>query len=95
MKASFYKNNSDDSMMRKMSIRIVTTASFVSVLVTVAVVFALIWQIVNKQEINSLIGVISGLLGGSAGIIGTLLIPAFGGKVGQKFAEKKDQELKK
>lgn len=95
LKKTFLQNNSSDSMMRLMAIMVVNTARIVAIIPTVALAFALIWKVLNKEEIESLTGIISAILGGSAGIIGTLLFPAFGGKVGQKFAEKKEDEVKK
>lgn len=92
MKGLFLKTNSDDSMMRLMSFRVVNTARIIAIIPILALSFVLIWRVINKEEIESLTGVISVILGGTAGIIGTLLVPAFGGKVGQKFAEKKEEE---
>lgn len=39
------------------------------------------------------IALIGAALGGFAGIIGAFLVPAFGGKVGQKFAEIEKPEI--
>ena len=84
---SFLQSGTPDSMMRLLANKSVSTACFIAVAAPVAMFIALMTRILQGKEIESLIGVISAFLGGIAAILGTLLVSAFGGKVGQKFAE--------
>ena len=68
-----------NSSMRIAFLMVVITACMVAL----GAVAGLILSIVLHQELTA----IGSILGGLAGIIGSLLVPAFGGKSLQKFAE--------
>lgn len=84
---SFLKVGTDDSLMRLMSIRAVNTACFVAIMAILGVVSGLILGILSNRDLTVITSIIGALLGGAAGMIGTLLVPAFGGKVAQSKFE--------
>ena len=87
----FLKVGTQQSSMRLMSMRAVNTACFVSVFAIVGAVTSLILCVTCNKDLVAIGAVIGALLGGTAGIVGTLLLPAFGGKAAQSKFEQENQ----
>lgn len=79
------------SSMRLMAVRISTTAAFISIVVVIGCVIGLLMCVYFNRGFSKISEIIKSLLGGTAGIIGTLLIPAFGGKAAQTAFELNDK----
>jgi hypothetical protein len=69
----------DPSSMRVGFMIVVITACAVALGAVVGYILSIVW--------NRDLTILSGALGGLAGVIGSLLVPAFGGKAAQTFGE--------
>ena len=85
----YLRSDTKQSSMRLMAIRAVNTACFIAVVAVLGAVSGVIVAIALDRGLSVISGIVGGLLGGSAGIVGTLLVPAFAGKSSQSFAETK------
>jgi F0F1-type ATP synthase assembly protein I len=90
----YLRSDTKESSMRLMSNRVATTACFISIFSVVGTTVGIILAIILNRDLVVFSGIIGTFLGAVAGIVGVLLVPAFGGKAAQKFAEK-ESNIKK
>lgn len=83
----FLKSDSKQSSTRLMLVRLTNTAIFVAIITALGGVFGFISGIILNRDLALLGSALGGLAGLSAGLVGTLLVPSFGAKVGQSFSE--------
>jgi hypothetical protein len=87
----YLSKDGKQSSMRLMAVRISNTAAFIAIVVVVGCVIGLLLCVYFNRGFSKIAEIIRNLLGGTAGIIGTLLIPAFGGKAAQTKFEISDK----
>ena len=75
----YLRGDTNQSSMRLMAFLVVVTACIVAL----GAVGGFVLAIIRDKDA----GIIGALLGGCAGLVGALLVPAFGGKALQTFAE--------
>lgn len=80
----FFRSDSTLSSMRLNAFIVTVTACIVAL---GAVGGAVVGVILDRD-----LALIGGIIGGCAGLVGALLVPAFGGKAFQSFAEKKPDD---
>jgi hypothetical protein len=86
---SFLKAGTDDSMMRLMSYKVVKTGCFIAIAAIIGSFLGWFLMIIFNRDMAVLGVILGSVLGGTAALEGTLLLPSFGGKAAQSFSENK------